>query len=75
MFLIEVKDRSIYPGCNHKSWTREAIGRHCSRHPLATNHGATGMNLKTVQELLHHANSRITVEVGTQAISARAASR
>ena len=40
------------------------------RHSLATNLRAAGVDLKTAQELLRHANSRITLEVYTRAISA-----
>src|ERR1700678_2020516 len=39
------------------------------RHSLATNLRAAGVGLKTAQELLRHANSRITLEVYTRAIS------
>ena len=41
-----------------------------SRHSLATNLRAAGVDLKTAQELLRHANSRITLDVYTRAISA-----
>jgi integrase len=47
----------------------KAIGWHSFRHSLATNLRAAGVDLKTAQELLRHANSRITLEVYTQAIS------
>ena len=46
------------------------IGWHSFRHSLATNLRAAGVDLKTAQELLRHANSRITLEVYTRAISA-----
>jgi integrase len=48
----------------------KAIGWHSFRHSLATNLRAAGVDLKTAQELLRHANSRITLEVYTRAISA-----
>jgi site-specific recombinase XerD len=48
----------------------KAIGWHSLRHSLATNLRAAGVDLKTAQELLRHANSRITLDVCTQAISA-----
>ena len=38
-------------------------------HSLATNLRAAGVDLKTAQELLRHANSRITLEIYTRAIS------
>jgi len=45
-------------------------GWHSFRHSLATNLRAAGVDLKTAQELLRHANSLITVDVYTRAISA-----
>jgi integrase len=48
----------------------KAIGWHSFRHALATNLRAAGVDLKTAQELLRHANSRITLDVYTRAISA-----
>jgi hypothetical protein len=42
---------------------------HSFRHSLATNLRAAGVDLKTAQEHLRHANSRITLEVYTRAIS------
>jgi integrase len=48
----------------------KAIGWHSFRHSLATNLRAAGVDLKTAQELLRHANSRITLDIYTRAISA-----
>lgn len=49
----------------------KVIGWHSFRHSLATNLRDAGVDLKTAQELLRHANSRITLDVYTRAISAR----
>jgi integrase len=48
----------------------KVIGWHSLRHSLATNLRAAGVDLKTAQELLRHANSRITLDIYTRAISA-----
>ena len=43
------------------------IGWHTFRHTFGTLLKANGEDVKTVQELLRHANSRITLDVYTQA--------
>ena len=45
------------------------IGWHTFRHSFGTLLKANGEDVKTVQELLRHANSRITLDVYTQAIN------
>lgn len=45
------------------------IGWHTFRHTFGTLLKANGEDVKTVQELLRHANSRITLDVYTQALS------
>jgi site-specific recombinase XerD len=47
----------------------KVIAWHSFRHSLATNLRAVGADLKTAQELLRHANSRITLDIYTRAIS------
>jgi len=49
---------------------KKRIGWHTFRHSLATNLRALGVDVKVAQELLRHANSRITLDIYTQAISA-----
>jgi integrase len=46
------------------------IGWHTFRHTFGTLLKANGENVKTVQELLRHANSRITLDVYVQAVTA-----
>ena len=45
------------------------IAWHAFRHTFGTLLKANGEDVKTVQELLRHANSRITLEVYTQAVT------
>jgi hypothetical protein len=45
------------------------IGWQAFRHTFGTLLKANGEDVKTVQELLRHANSRITLEVYTQAVT------
>jgi site-specific recombinase XerD len=45
------------------------ISWHTFRHTFGTLLKAHGEDVKTVQELLRHANSRITLEVYTQAVT------
>ena len=45
------------------------IGRRTFRHSFATLLKANGEDVKTVQELLRHATSRITLDVYTQAVN------
>jgi site-specific recombinase XerD len=60
----------IRPALVRAGITDKAIGWHSFRHSLATNLRAAGADLKTAQELLRHANSRITLDIYTRAISA-----
>ena len=46
------------------------IGWHTFRHSFGTLLKANGEDVKTVQELLRHASSRITLDVYTQAVNA-----
>ena len=47
----------------------KVIGWHSFRHSLATSLRSLGVDIKTAQELLRHANSRITMDIYTQAVS------
>jgi integrase len=65
-----VLKKVIRPALVRAGITDKTIGWHSFRHSLATNLRASGADLKTAQELLRHANSRITLEIYTRAISA-----
>ena len=47
----------------------ETIGWHTFRHAFGTLLKANGEDVKTVHELLRHANSRITLDIYTQAVT------
>lgn len=52
-----------------KAGIHKNIGWHTFRHSFGTLLKANGEDVKTVQELLRHANSRITLDVYTQAVN------
>jgi integrase len=60
--------RYIKPAAR-KAGIHKNIGWHTFRHSFGTLLKANGEDVKTVQELLRHANSRITLDVYTQAIN------
>lgn len=47
----------------------KVIGWHSFRHSLATNLRSIGVDVKVAQELLRHANSRVTMDIYTRAVS------
>ncbi len=60
--------RHIKPAAK-ASGIHKKIGWHTLRHSFGTLLKANGEDVKTVQELLRHANSRITLDVYTQAVN------
>jgi site-specific recombinase XerD len=61
----------IRPAAARAGITGKIIGWHSFRHSLATNLRALGVDVKVAQELLRHSNSRTTLDVYTQAVSAQ----
>jgi integrase len=61
--------RHIRPAAR-KAGIHKNIGWHTFRHTFGTLLKDNGEDVKTVQELLRHANSRITLDVYTQAVNA-----
>jgi site-specific recombinase XerD len=53
-----------------RAGVNKRIGWHSFRHSLATNLRCQGADVKVSQELMRHANSKITLDIYTQAISA-----
>jgi site-specific recombinase XerD len=64
-----VLKKIIRPALTRAGITGKVIGWHSFRHSLAVNLRALGVDIKTAQELLRHANSRVTMDVYTQAVS------
>lgn len=60
--------RHIRPAAKRAGITK-TIGWHTLRHTYATLLKANGEDVKTVQELMRHANSMITLDVYTQAVT------
>lgn len=65
-----VLKKTIRPALERAKVTGKVIGWHSFRHSLATNLRALGVDVKVAQELLRHANSRTTMDLYTQAVSA-----
>jgi site-specific recombinase XerD len=65
-----VLKKIIRPALKRAGITGKTIGWHTFRHSLATNLRSMGADVKVAQELLRHANSRITMDLYTRAVSA-----
>lgn len=65
-----VLKKIIRPALIEAGITTKIIGWHTFRHSLATNLRCMGVDVKVAQELLRHANSRVTMDFYTQAVSA-----
>jgi len=60
--------RQIHPAVKRVGITKR-VGWHTFRHTYSTLLKANGEDIKVVQELLRHANSRITLDIYTQALT------
>jgi integrase len=71
-----VLKKTIRPAAD-RAGIRKRIGWHTFRHSLGTNLRFLGVDIKTAQELLRHANAKTTLDLYTQAVSSekREASR
>jgi len=61
----------IRPAAKRAGITEKNVGWHTFRHSLGANLRALGVDVKVAQELLRHANARITLDLYTQAISSQ----
>jgi site-specific recombinase XerD len=66
-----VLKKIIRPALKQAGIVGKVIGWHSFRHSLATNLRSLGVDIKVAQELLRHANSRTTMDIYTQAVSAQ----
>ena len=69
LFPDMVLNKIIRPALVAAGITGKQIGWHSFRHSLATNLRSMGVDVKLAQELLRHANSRITLDLYTRAVS------
>ncbi len=70
LFPDMILNKYIRPAVKAAGITGKVIGFHSFRHSLATNLRSMGVDVKTAQELLRHANSRTTLDLYTRAVSA-----
>jgi site-specific recombinase XerD len=70
LFPDMVMNKCIRPALKSAGIVGKTIGWHSFRHSLATNLRSMGVDVKVAQELLRHANSRITLDLYTRAVSA-----
>ena len=70
-----VLKKAIRPALQRAGIEEKIIGWHSFRHSLATNLRPLGVDVKVAQELLRHANSRITMDIYTRAVRARSGSQ
>jgi site-specific recombinase XerD len=70
LFPDMVLKKIIRPALERAGVTDKVIGWHSFRHILATNLRSLGVDVKVAPELLRHANSRTTMDLYTQAVSA-----
>ena len=61
----------IRPAAKRAGIVDKVVGWHTFRHSLGTNLRFLGVDIKTAQELLRHANSRITLDLYSQAVSSQ----
>jgi len=66
-----VLKKIIRPALVRAGVVGKTIGWHSFRHSLATNLRSLGVDVKLAQELLRHANSRVTLDVYTRAVSSQ----
>jgi integrase len=66
-----VLQKVIRPALVRAGITGKIVGWHTFRHSLGTNLRALGVDVKVAQELLRHANAKVTLDLYTQAVSSQ----
>jgi site-specific recombinase XerD len=66
-----ILQKSIRPALERAGIRGKTVGWHTFRHSLGTNLRTLGVDVKAAQELLRHANSRVTLDLYTQAVSSQ----
>jgi integrase len=66
-----ILNKVIRPAAERAGIQGKRIGWHTFRHSLGTNLRFLGVDVKTAQELLRHANAKITLDLCTQAVSSQ----
>jgi integrase len=66
-----VLNKVIRPAAGRAGIKGKVLGWHTFRHSLGTNLRSLGVDIKTAQALLRHANAKITLDLYTQAVSAQ----
>jgi integrase len=66
-----ILQKVIRPAAKEAGITGKVIGWHTFRHSLGTNLRSLGVDIKTAQELLRHANVQTTLNIYTQAVSSQ----
>lgn len=66
-----ILNKIIRPAAKKAGIAGKVIGWHTFRHSLGTNLRALGVDIKTAQELLRHANVQTTLDLYTQAVSSQ----
>jgi integrase len=66
-----VLQKVIRPAAVRAGIKDKLVGYHTFRHSLGTNLRSLGVDIKTAQDLLRHANAKITLDLHTQSVSSQ----
>jgi integrase len=66
-----VLQKIIRPAAERAGIKDKVVGYHTFRHSVGTNLRSLGVDIKTAQDLLRHANAKITLDLYTQSVSSQ----